>query len=152
YSIYADRAIRLAFWTAMPAALLTVVARQTRHPLHRAAQFVIVWSAAIIYLQLLALLHPSKQVIDAVFHAHRLEWVMDGRYFFTQPMPSGVQFPYAIGLYVFAAPWTAFTRDYVSLLRIVTVAAESIAGALLYWMVVRRWGDRLAGGIAVALF
>ena len=33
-----------------------------------------------------------------------------------------------------------------------SVATESIAGALLYWMVVRRWGDRLAGGIAVALF
>ena len=39
------------------------------------------------------------------------EWVLDGRYFFTQPMPSGVPLPpYAIALYVFAAPWTALTR------------------------------------------
>src|SRR6476620_8543619 len=88
-------------------------------PLTHSARFVVAFTAAALFLKLLALLHPSKLPIDVVFQAHRLEWVLQGRYFFTQPMPSGVEFPYAIALYVFSAPWTAFTRDYVSLLRIV---------------------------------
>ena len=64
---------------------------------------------------------------DAVFHAHRLEWVLGGRYFFTQPMPSGVSFPYAIALYVAAAPFASLTRDHVALLRIVVCAAIAFA-------------------------
>ena len=87
-----------------------------------------------------------------MFQAHRLQWVLDGRYYFTQLMPSGVQFPYAIGLYVFSAPWAAITRDHVTLLRIVVCATECVAGAMLYPMIVRTWGDRLAGAIAAALF
>src|SRR4030095_7302320 len=75
-------------------------------PLTTAARIGIAISAVALYVKLAALLHPSKLVIDAVFQAHRLEWVLTGRYFFTQTMPSGVQFPYAIALYVFAAPWT----------------------------------------------
>jgi len=67
-------------------------------------------------------------------------------------MPGGVQFPYAIGLYVFAAPWSALTRDHVTLLRIVVCAAECLSGALLYPMIVRTWSHRLAGAIAAALF
>ena len=59
---------------------------------------------------------------------------------------------YAIALYVFSAPWTAFTRDYVSLLRIVVCAAEALAGGLLYVLISRVWGDRRAGAFAVLLF
>ena len=110
------------------------------------------FSAGALYLKLLGQLHPSKPLVDALFQAHRLEWVMAGRYFFTQPMPGGVQFPYAIGLYVVAAPWTVLAHDHVALLRIVVCTAEAIAGALLYPMIVRTWGDRLAGAAATVLF
>ena len=77
-----------------------------------------------LYLLLLAVLHPSKALVDALFHAHRLEWVRAGNYFFTQPMPDGVAFPYAIALYVVASPWMALTRDHVALLRIVVCTAH----------------------------
>jgi hypothetical protein len=116
------------------------------------ARIAVMVSAAALYLKLLGLLHPSKLPIDAVFHAHRLEWVMSGTYFFTQPMPGGVSFPYAIGLYLFAAPWSVFTRDHVTLLRVVVCTAEIVAGALLYPLIVKAWNDRIAAACAVVLF
>jgi hypothetical protein len=116
------------------------------------ARFVVLLSGAVFYLKLFGLLHPGKMIVDAVFHAHRLQWVLDGRFYFTQPLPSGVTFPYAIGLYVFAAPWSLLTSDYVTLLRVVVCAADVTAGALLYFLVVRVWGDRLAGVLAVVFF
>ena len=65
---------------------------------------------------------------------------------------SATQFPYAIGLYLFAAPFSIFTHDYVALLRVVVCASEAIAGALLYLMIVRTRGDRIMGAMAVPLF
>jgi len=150
---YTDRAATLAYGIALPMVLLARALEWRKGaPLRHAARFVITFTAGALYLKLIALFHPSKLPIDVVFQAHRLEWVLSGRYFFTQPMPSGVEFPYAIALYVFSAPWSAFTRDYVSLLRIVVCAAEAVAGGLLYVMISRIWNDRRAGAYAVLLF
>lgn len=152
YVPYVDRAPWLAFWIAAAMlAIITLFDRMRRERLRQTARFVIAFAAAALYLKLLALLHPATPLVDAVFQAHRLEWVLGGRYFFTQPMPGGVQFPYAIGLYVFAAPWAALTRDHVTLLRLIVCASECVSGALLYAVVVRTWGDRLAGAFAAAL-
>jgi hypothetical protein len=112
----------------------------------------IVVSAAVLYLKLLGLLHPSKLPVDAVFHAHRLEWVLAGKYYFTQGMPGGVTFPYAIGLYLFAAPWSMFVHDHVTLLRVIVCSVQAIAGALLYPVVVKAWSSRVAAVSAVVLF
>lgn len=153
YAPYAGVAVWIAVWIAVATVLaVQVVERWTGQPLRHTAKFAVVFSAGALYLKLLALLHPSKPLIDAVFHAHRLEWVMSGRLYFTQIMPNGVEFPYAIGLYLFAAPWTLLTHDHVTLLRIVVCASEAVAGVLLYLMIVRTWGDRLMGAVAVALF
>jgi hypothetical protein len=46
-------------------------------------------------------------------------------------MPSGVEFPYAIGLYVTAAPWASLTRDHVLLLRVVVARAHVLAALSL---------------------
>lgn len=141
-----------AIWIAV---LMLVTARlleaARRLPLRHAVRFVVAFSAVALYLKLIALVQPSKPLVDAAFHAHRLEWVLAGRFFFTQLSTSATPFPYAIGLYLFAAPWSWLTRDYVTLLRVVVCATEVVAGALLYPMIVRTWGDRLAGAIAVAL-
>lgn len=153
FTPYAARVPWLAVWIAgLLAASVRAAEWSTGRRLHAAARFVAVFTAAALYLKLLALLHPSKTPVDVVFHAHRLMWVLDGRFFFTQPMPSGVQFPYAIGLYVFAAPWSLLTNDYVLLLRIIVSAAEASGCLLLYLLVSRVWGDRLAGAIAAVLF
>jgi hypothetical protein len=153
YIGFADRAVLLAVWIAvLAAAMVAALDRWRINPLTGAARFVVLFSGVALYLKLLGLLHPSKLLVDAVFHAHRLEWVLGGRYFFTQPMPGGVSFPYAIGLYVFAAPWSAFTNDHVTLLRVVVCAAEVVAGALLYPVIASAWGIRGAAAIAVVLF
>jgi hypothetical protein len=153
YSTYEDRALSVALWIALAAVLGTItIDRVNRQPIGHTARFVVAFSAAVLYLKLLVLLHPSKADIDALFHAHRLEWVLAGRYFFTQGMPGGVQFPYAIALYVFAAPWSVLTDDHMGLLRIVVCSSDVVAGALLYWVIVRTWGDRLVGVAAVVLF
>ncbi len=152
YGPYLDHTVWLALWV-MLAMVLTIHAlqRTTGQRLRQTARFVVVFSAIVLYLKVAGLLHPSKAIVDTLFQAHRLEWVLGGRYYFTQPMPGGVTFPYAIGLYVVAAPWSALTDDYMTLLRVVVCATDALAGALLYLMVVRTRGDRLAGAIAAAL-
>ena len=153
YSAYLDRVPWLAFWIAL-SMIVVVKGLDWRRapPLRQTARFAVAFAGTALYLKLLGLLHPSKALIDAVFQAHRLEAVLGGKYYFTQLMPSGVQFPYAIGLYVFAAPWSALARDHVALLRIVVCAVAAVAAGTLYPMIARTWGDRLAAAIAVALF
>ena len=142
----------LAFWIALPAAAgLWLLSRRTQDS-RGGSRFAVLFSAAVLFVKLLALLHPSKPIVDALFHAHRLEYVLGGRYFFTQMMPGGVQFPYAIALYVFAAPWAGLTHDHVALLRIVVSATEAAAGLFLYWAIARTWQDALAAGCALVLF
>ncbi|HUR19450.1 MAG TPA: hypothetical protein VMZ90_01495 [Vicinamibacterales bacterium] len=139
--------------TIVLGATFLVVSRVTlKRSISAAGRVALFVTCAILYLKLLVLFHPSKLVVDAVFHAHRLEWVLDGRYFFTQPMPGGVSFPYAIGLYVFAAPWSIFTTDLISLLRIVVLAAEATGGILIYGLVTRCWGDRVAAATAATFY
>jgi hypothetical protein len=153
YGQYPSRLLRVGLWVAGLAVALVWGLRKLRStPLPAGAATVVLFSAAVLHLKILGLLHPAKSLIDALFHAHRLEWVLSGRYFFTQGMPGGVSFPYAIGLYVFSAPWTMLTRDYVTLLRIVVSTAEVAAGALLYVLVVKTWRDSLAGVLAVVLY
>ncbi len=150
---YTSRVPWIAVWIALVlAASVRAAEWRMGRRLHRAALFVATFTAAAFYLKLLVLLHPSKPLVDALFHAHRLEWVLGGRYFFTQPMPGGVHFPYAIGLYVFAMPFAELTRDHVLLLRIIVSAAEATGYVLTYLLVSRVWGDRLAGAIAAVLF
>jgi len=150
---YPSTVIGLAFWIAAAmAGLSAMLGLLRREPLRNTARFVVTWSAGTLYLQLLALLHPSKAVIDAVFHAHRFDAVMAGNFYFTQLSTSATPFPYAIGLYLFAAPWALLADNHVALLRVVVSTAEIVAGALLYLMVIRSWGNRLVGAVAVALF
>lgn len=146
---YLDRILPLALWISLPAlALSAATARKLSGP----ARFVLAFSAAVLFLKLAALLHPSKALVDALFHAHRLEWVMDGRYFFTQPMPGGVQFPYAIALYVTALPFATLMPDHVALLRIVVSVFEALAAAALYVAVARAWGDSMTAALAVVAY
>ena len=152
YASYPATMVWLAAWIA----LLTLVGLKAievgiGHALRNAARFAVLFSAGVLYLKLLGLFHPSKALVDAMFHAHRFDAVLAGRFYFTQLSTSATPFPYAIGLYLFAAPWSLLTRDHVALLRIVVCAAEAIAGGLVYLMIVRTWGDRLMGAVAVAL-
>jgi len=142
-------AVLLAVFCLSP---VFVAGRLLGRALSTPARLAIVVSACACYLKLLFLLHPDKSVVDALFHAHRLDWVLAGRFYFTQPSTSATPFPYAIGLYVFSAPWSLLTNDHVTLLRIVVCASEAVAGVLLYPVVVRAWGDRAMGVMAVVLF
>ena len=153
FTPYAERLVPSAAGGALAAlGLALLVPRLTATALSPTARFVLGYSAAAFYLLLSGLTHPSKALIDAVFHAHRLEWVHAGRYFFTQPMPDGVSFPYAIALYLISSPFMALTRDHVTLLRVVVTAAHVLAGLTLYAVIVRRRGDELAGAFAVVLW
>ena len=165
YTPYAEHVVWLAFWIAIPAAAAVWLIHAWRpgsagtgppkgghYYYERGVRFAATFSAAALFVKLLALLHPSKAIVDAVFHAHRLDYVLGGRYFFTQLMPGDIQFPYAIALYVFAAPWASLTGDHVALLRVVVSASEAIAGVLLFWAVLRIWRDPLAAGLTLLLF
>jgi hypothetical protein len=153
YTSYQERICWAAVWIGCSSLVIVRVAEwRIRHPFSTAAKFVAAFSSAILFVKLLALLHPSKSVVDALFHAHRLEYVLAGRYFFTQEMPGGVQFPYAIALYVTSLPFAAITRDHIALLRVVTSVSEAVAGVLLCWAMLRTWPNAVAVCAAVVLF
>jgi hypothetical protein len=153
YGTYPGLVTRLALWLfALAVGIAAGLGAVRRAKLTSEARFVIAFTAGAIFVKLLGLLHPLKSIIDALFHAHRLEWVLDGRFFFTQPMPSGVSFPYAIGLYVVAAPWAAFTDDHIALLRIVVCVSEAAAAALLYPVLADATGNRRLSAFAVVAF
>ena len=153
YGPFPDTALRLGLLlAAIAAGLVRSLEIGLRRRLSTAAGAVLLFSAAVLYVKLVALLHPSKLLIDALFHAHRFQTVLAGNYYFTQQMPGGVSFPYAVALYLFASPWASLTRDHVSLLRIVVSSSEVVAGVLLYVVVMRSWHDRRAGVLAVVLF
>jgi len=134
---------------AVLAAIVAGIAALVRRPLSAEAGIATSLAAIALVLGLEGLLHPGKAIVDAVFHAHKLDTVLAGQYFFTQPMPSGVEFPYAIGLYVTAAPWAGLTRDHVMLLRVVVAVTHVLAALSLYPVVQRQWQS--PGGAAVAV-
>ena len=153
YTVYADRLLWLGVWIAAIAAGGTwLVLQLRREPLSGGARAAIALSGVAILAKLAALMHPSKAIVDAVFHAHRLDYVIGGHYFFTQQMPGGIQFPYAIALYVAASPWASMTRDHVLLLRLVVSCAEAGAGLFLYWAVARSSRDDAVGACAVLVY
>jgi hypothetical protein len=153
YSHYLSVVPWLAFWIAAVSVLSSgAITRWRRQPLDVLARSAIALSAGFLLLELVAILHPSKLIADALFHAHRLEWVLSGRYYFTQPLPSGVNFPYAIALYVIAAPGSLLTHDHVALLKVVVTVARALAGLALYPLVARVWSDRRTGLLAIALY
>ena len=156
YTDFADVAARATIWTAVVTAILVaLVRRRSGEPFRNTAKFAVAFTAAAFLLELLVLLHPNMPIGDALFHAHRFQEVLAGRYYFTSIAPGNYQFPYAPGLYVFAIPFAGFVRRGVAdmtVLRTIVCAANALAGLLLYGMAVRVRGDRLAGALAVAMF
>jgi hypothetical protein len=156
YTDYADVVARTTIWTGVVTAALAALVRRLRgEPFRNTAKFAIAFTAAVFLLELLVLLHPNMPIGDALFHAHRFQDVLGGRYYFTSIAPGNYQFPYAPGLYVFAMPFAGLVRRGVAdmtVLRTIVCAADALAGLLLYSMAVRVRGDRLAGALAVALY
>ena len=153
YGDYSNTVLRLTLWTvALTCAVMTGAERITRQRLSTAARLVFAISAVAVVLKLTALMHPAKPDVDAIFHAHRLTDVIAGRRYFTQPFVGGVEMPYAIGLYVFAWPWTWLVADHVAVIRAVAAIADVAAGALLYPMLARAWGNRRAAALAVLFY
>jgi hypothetical protein len=154
FTDYPDAVVALAIWIALALAGLSFAA-QYRQPLRNTARFAAAFSAGALFLKLLVLLHPNMPVGDAMFHAHKFQGVLGGNLYFTSIAPGGYSFPYPPGLYVFAAPFAGFVRrglGDMALLRIITCAVDAVAGLLLYAIVTRSWGNRLAASMSVALY
>ena len=127
----------------------------TRRPLRNTARFVAGFSAAAVLLRLLALLHPDMRVGDALFQAHRFQDVLGGRLYFTSTAPGNYLFPYAPGLYVFAAAFSGLVARGaadMALLRAIVVCVDGAVALGLYRVIVKARGDRLAAAMAVALY
>ncbi len=147
-------------WAALWIALaLTVSVRAVeisrRQRLRNTARFVAAFSAGAMFLKLLLLLHPDMPVGDAMFHAHRFQGVLGGQIYFTSIAPGNYLFPYAPGFYLFASAFAdlvARGAPDMALLRATALAADTIAAALLYLVIVRRWSDRMTGAVAVAAY
>ena len=156
FGTYPATLLRLSEWIAVMLAGLSLLAEYwRRRGLRNTAKFVVIFSASALLLKLAVLLHPDMPVGDAMFHAHRFESVLAGRYYFTSIAPGGYAFPYPPGLYLFASVFASLVHRGIpdmALLRIVTTAVDCVFGLLLYWVVVRNWEHRLAGALAVAIY
>lgn len=156
YSAYPLRVAAVAFWLGVGTLFVVrVLEKIRRERIGTAARAVVAFSIMACYLKLLILLHPDMPIGDGIFHAHRLLYVLTGRFYFTSLAPGGHAFPYPILLYVLAAPFSFLapeTLDRVALLRIIVTAADAAAGAMLYWMVVRTTADQLAAAGTVAWY
>jgi hypothetical protein len=156
YSGLPSVAMTLALWAgAVTVAIIWVVEWWSGASLRNTARFAVVFSVCAAFLKLLMLLHPNMPIGDALFHAHRYRTVVEGNLFFTSIAPGNYQFPYAPGLYVAATPFAAMvSREMgdMTLLRIFAAVTDGVAGAFLYLMIVRVWGDRLSAAVAVGLY
>lgn len=156
FTNYPDTVIALGIWIALAlAASALAVQYWRRQPLRNTARFAAAFSAGALFLKLLVLLHPNMPVGDAMFHAHRFQGVLGGNLYFTSIAPGGYSFPYPPGLYVFASLFAGLVRRGaadMALLRIITCSVDAAAGLLLYYVVARAWGNRLAGAMAVAFY
>jgi len=155
FGTYPSIILRLSFWIAFALAALSLLTEYLGGPLRNTARFAAIFSASALLLKLAVLLHPNMPVGDAMFHAHRFESVLAGRFYFTSIAPGGYSFPYPPGLYVFAAAFSSLVRRGVAdmaLLRIVTTATDCAFGVLIYWVVARNWGNRLAAAVAIATY
>jgi hypothetical protein len=156
FTDYPDIVRSLAIWIALGLAVTSLAVQQwRRRPLRNTARFAAAFSASALFLKLLVLLHPNMPVGDAMFHAHRFQGVLGGNLYFTSIAPGGYAFPYPPGLYVFASLFSGLVRRGaadMALLRIITCSVDAIAGLLLYAIVARAWGNRLAAAMAVAIY
>lgn len=125
-------------------------------PLQRVGgRLVVILSMIAAMLELVVLFHPQMPFGDSVFHAHRFQDVLAGQYFFTSVAPGNYQFPYPVGLYVFATPFARYSLnvfDNVALLRMVVVAADAIAAAAIYRVMIWWRDDAVEGVLAIAAY
>lgn len=156
FTDYPSIVTRLAVWIALAVTALALLTQARRRaPLRNTARFAAAFSASALFLKLLVLLHPNMGVGDTMFHAHRFQGVLAGNLYFTSIAPGGYAFPYPPGLYVFASLFSGLVRrgaGDMALLRIVCTSADAAAGLLLYAVVTRNWGNRLAAAMSVAIY
>ena len=128
---------------AFASAIVTTVLLPARTT---SSRLVVAITFLTVGLQLLLLTHPDMPINDAIFQTHRFQDVLGGHYLFASLAPGNYRFPYPIGLYLFARPFATFaptTLDRMMLLRIIVVAVDACAAALLYRLVMRWRADEL---------
>jgi hypothetical protein len=155
FTDYPDLLSQLVVWM-IGIAVAAVVGIQTvrRVSWSASARFVAAFSVVAATLKLALLLHPDMPVGDAMFQAHRFQYVLAGNFFFTSIAPGNYAFPYAPGLYIAALPFADLvTRGAgdMALLRTLVICADAIAAALLY-AAIARTGARLTGTFAVVFY
>jgi hypothetical protein len=156
YTEYPDLLVRLSAGVWLGVLVIAAAARAfRRQPFTGAATFVLGASGCAIVLKLGMLLHPDMAIGDALFHAHRFHYVLAGKWYFTSLAPGNYSFPYAPGLYLAALPFADLVQrgaQDMALLRTIVVAADALAGGLLYVVLARTGSGPLAGALAVVLY
>ncbi len=156
YTTFPITVAKLAVWLAIALVVIAGAVQYWRgQHLRNTARFVAALSFGALYLKLLVLLHPDMSIGNTLFHADRFHDVLAGKLYFTSIAPGNYTFPDAPGLYVFAAAFAGTVRRGLAdmaLLRIIVCSVDALAGVLLYSVIVRARGDRLAAAMAVGLY
>ncbi len=111
---------------------------------------------AVLLIKLALVAHPLMNVGDGIFQVHRSQLVQAGQYFFTSITPRPFfEFPYAIGLYVAALPFSSYfptQLDHLRLLRGLVLLADAAVGFALYAVARRYWGQAVPALWCAALW
>jgi hypothetical protein len=131
-----------------------IAAWMTRN--HAQTSLIVGITGAAVWIKLLILGHPAMPIGDAMFQAHRFQYVLSGTWYFTSITPGDYLFPYAPGLFGVAALLQGLadsTLERMTLLRALTTGAEGVVVAGLAIWIGRAWPHAVrAGAIAVVAY
>ncbi len=148
YAGYDSRACHAVLWIAGTAAVLLLAAKLFGRPRSQATGLAFAVSVAAMSAKALVVFHPDMIVGDTIFHLHRFQRVLAGRYLFTSVAPGG-EFPYPVGLYVVASWLRPLMTEPVTLLRALVFVADAAAGFAVYGLA-GRLGAKAAAGLWAA--
>lgn len=134
--VRSDYAVLLALEVAGCALAALAFARlmRTRHA--GAMPWAFVGILVALLVQEIAGTSPLMVVSDAVFHSHKLQGVLEGRFFPSSLTPGShpFRFPYGVSFYLLLAPLRLLGMDGVALLRHGAALSAVVGSGALYWL------------------
>jgi hypothetical protein len=91
------------------------------------------------------MVYPQFLSSDLGFHVHRLEYVLNGNFFFSAQLPSGADAPYPPAYYILLAPFAWVVQDRSLLLRFVSSLLEASGVFVIFYLLRKLRGDGFAG-------
>ncbi|MGB8648290.1 MAG: hypothetical protein WCF84_23840 [Anaerolineae bacterium] len=106
-------------------------------------------------VKIVFLLYPQTISFDLLYHAHRLQWVMEGTLFWSIPSGAnefgGKDVPYLPSYYLFLAPFARFVNGEL-LVKLSGILLDNVTIGFIYFLVKKYFDDGRAGLFAAWIY